>query len=260
MARACELASSAGLMLAIGSSLEVYPVAGLPAETLAAGGQLALVTMGPTPYDAVAAVKLSGDVVDGALGGVGGARNCERIASRPSSTSAERSSGAVARLDCRDSTAYGRSALRRVLARPPACDAAPFDRSAGRVAPAGQRSSYAVHGSRASRFVADVEPPGGYRRSRSQPAASAAASQISAGAQSAASQPRPAAAEIARSQRLERAIAETTSTRRSSVPAVPKRPLRSRMCPESSSRRAARSPIVTHPASSASAADSAVSS
>ena len=64
MARAGELAASAGLMLAIGSSLEVYPVAGLPADTLAAGGQLALVTMGPTPYDSAAAVKLSGDVVD----------------------------------------------------------------------------------------------------------------------------------------------------------------------------------------------------
>jgi NAD-dependent deacetylase len=64
MARAESLASSAGLMLAIGSSLEVYPVAGLPADTLRAGGRLALVTMGPTPYDSEADVKLSGDVVD----------------------------------------------------------------------------------------------------------------------------------------------------------------------------------------------------
>jgi NAD-dependent deacetylase len=63
MAQAGELAASAGLMLAIGSSLEVYPVAALPADTLAAGGQLALVTMGRTPYDSAAAVKLSGDVV-----------------------------------------------------------------------------------------------------------------------------------------------------------------------------------------------------
>jgi NAD-dependent deacetylase len=63
IARAQELASSAGLMLAIGSSLEVYPVAGLPGDTLRAGGRLALVTMGPTPYDGVADVKLSGDVV-----------------------------------------------------------------------------------------------------------------------------------------------------------------------------------------------------
>jgi NAD-dependent deacetylase len=62
MARASALASSAGLMLAIGSSLEVWPVAQLPADTLDAGGQLALVTMGPTPYDSEAVVKLSGDV------------------------------------------------------------------------------------------------------------------------------------------------------------------------------------------------------
>jgi NAD-dependent protein deacetylase/lipoamidase len=63
MERAQALAESAGLMLAIGSSLEVHPVAGLPGETLVRGGRLALVTMGPTPYDDVAEVKLSGDVV-----------------------------------------------------------------------------------------------------------------------------------------------------------------------------------------------------
>jgi NAD-dependent deacetylase len=63
MARAQALAESAGLMLAVGSSLEVHPVAGLPAETLARGGRLAIVTMGETPYDDVAAIKLSGDVV-----------------------------------------------------------------------------------------------------------------------------------------------------------------------------------------------------
>jgi NAD-dependent deacetylase len=64
MARAGALAGSADLMIVIGSSLEVYPVAGLPADTLAAGGRLALVTMGPTPYDSEAVLKLSGDVVD----------------------------------------------------------------------------------------------------------------------------------------------------------------------------------------------------
>ena len=63
MERAQALAETAGLMLAVGSSLEVYPVAGLPAATLAHGGKLAIVTMGPTPYDREAAVKLSGDVV-----------------------------------------------------------------------------------------------------------------------------------------------------------------------------------------------------
>jgi len=63
MLRATALAMSAGLMLAVGSSLEVWPVAGLPEETLRAGGRLAIVTMGETPYDRVAEVKLSGDVV-----------------------------------------------------------------------------------------------------------------------------------------------------------------------------------------------------
>jgi len=59
-----SLAAEADLMLCIGSSLEVYPVAGLPAVTSGAGGRLALVTQGPTPYDGDAAVKLGGDVVE----------------------------------------------------------------------------------------------------------------------------------------------------------------------------------------------------
>jgi NAD-dependent deacetylase len=62
MERAQALAAGAGLMLAVGSSLEVWPVAGLPEDTLANGGRLAIVTKGPTPYDRDAAVRLSGDV------------------------------------------------------------------------------------------------------------------------------------------------------------------------------------------------------
>jgi NAD-dependent deacetylase len=58
-----ELAANADLLLCIGSSLEVYPVAGLPELTLSAGGRIAIVTQGPTPYDGEAAVKLDGDVV-----------------------------------------------------------------------------------------------------------------------------------------------------------------------------------------------------
>ncbi|MEA2269378.1 MAG: NAD-dependent deacetylase, partial [Solirubrobacteraceae bacterium] len=42
---------------------EVHPVAQLPAITHAAGGAVAVVTQGPTPWDARAAVKLDGDVV-----------------------------------------------------------------------------------------------------------------------------------------------------------------------------------------------------
>jgi NAD-dependent deacetylase len=62
MARAHELAAKAELMLCIGSSLAVYPVAALPGQTLERGGRLAIVTKGPTPYDADAAVKLEGEV------------------------------------------------------------------------------------------------------------------------------------------------------------------------------------------------------
>jgi NAD-dependent protein deacetylase/lipoamidase len=64
MSEAFALASEADLMLAIGSSLEVHPVASLPGVTLENGGHLALITQGRTPYDADAEVKLSGDVVD----------------------------------------------------------------------------------------------------------------------------------------------------------------------------------------------------
>jgi NAD-dependent deacetylase len=64
MNEARELAAGAELMLCVGSSLEVYPVAGLPELTLAAGGELAVVTQGPTPYDGEAAVRMHGDVVE----------------------------------------------------------------------------------------------------------------------------------------------------------------------------------------------------
>jgi NAD-dependent deacetylase len=64
LAEAQELAQEADLLLCVGSSLEVYPVAGLPAITHGAGGRLALVTQGPTPYDGDAEVKLDGDVVE----------------------------------------------------------------------------------------------------------------------------------------------------------------------------------------------------
>jgi NAD-dependent deacetylase len=64
IASAEELCARADLLLCVGSSLEVHPVAGLPGLTLSAGGKLAIVTRGPTPYDRDAAVKLDGDVVD----------------------------------------------------------------------------------------------------------------------------------------------------------------------------------------------------
>jgi len=62
MARATELVERADLMLCVGSSLAVYPVAGLPQLTLSHGGRLAIVTKGETPYDGDADVKLDGEV------------------------------------------------------------------------------------------------------------------------------------------------------------------------------------------------------
>ena len=64
MSEAQALALEADLMVCVGSSLEVYPVAGLPAITHGGGGRIALVTHGPTPYDSDAEVKLDGDVVE----------------------------------------------------------------------------------------------------------------------------------------------------------------------------------------------------
>jgi NAD-dependent deacetylase len=63
LARASALAAAADVLLCVGSSLEVFPIAQLPEITLAAGGAVALVTKGPTAYDRQAAVKLDGDVV-----------------------------------------------------------------------------------------------------------------------------------------------------------------------------------------------------
>ena len=63
MAEAEALANRADLMICVGSSLEVYPVAGLPSVTLGRGGRLAVITKGPTPFDQEAVVRMGGDVV-----------------------------------------------------------------------------------------------------------------------------------------------------------------------------------------------------
>jgi NAD-dependent deacetylase len=58
--RATELAQRAGLLLVVGSTLEVYPVAGLPEETVSAGGELAIVNRGSTPFDRLATIRIDG--------------------------------------------------------------------------------------------------------------------------------------------------------------------------------------------------------
>lgn len=75
MIEAQSLAAGADLMICVGSSLTVHPVAGLPEVTLRAGGRLAIVTESETPYDPEADVRLGGDVVEeleAVLAGLGG--------------------------------------------------------------------------------------------------------------------------------------------------------------------------------------------
>jgi NAD-dependent deacetylase len=69
--RAGRLAAEARLLLVVGSSLEVYPVADLPRATLEAGGQVVVVNCTPTWVDRGAALRLdgsAGDVLEGAVG------------------------------------------------------------------------------------------------------------------------------------------------------------------------------------------------
>jgi NAD-dependent deacetylase len=52
MTRAERLVRETSLLIVVGSSLEVWPVAGLPEEAVAAGATLAILNRDPTPYDA----------------------------------------------------------------------------------------------------------------------------------------------------------------------------------------------------------------
>jgi NAD-dependent deacetylase len=72
--RAQELVAEAGLLLVVGSSLEVHPVAALPGAALAAGGTLAIVNRGSTPWDSRAELVLdaaSGETLSGLTAALG---------------------------------------------------------------------------------------------------------------------------------------------------------------------------------------------
>jgi NAD-dependent deacetylase len=62
--RAEALAREAGVLLAVGSSLQVWPVAGLPSATIRAGGLVAIVNDEPTGYDADATLVVRGRAAD----------------------------------------------------------------------------------------------------------------------------------------------------------------------------------------------------
>ena len=56
--RAFQLARETKVLLVVGSTLEVQPVAGLPWETVTAGGDVAIVNLGPTAFDRRAALRI----------------------------------------------------------------------------------------------------------------------------------------------------------------------------------------------------------
>ncbi|MGH2375256.1 MAG: SIR2 family NAD-dependent protein deacylase [bacterium] len=59
-----EAARRSDVMLIVGSSLQVYPAASLPEDTLDAGGRLIIVNREPTPFDDRAAVTLHGEAAE----------------------------------------------------------------------------------------------------------------------------------------------------------------------------------------------------
>ena len=54
LARAAIAASDCDMMIAIGTSLQVYPVAGLVPEAKAAGARIVIINAEPTPFDSIA--------------------------------------------------------------------------------------------------------------------------------------------------------------------------------------------------------------
>jgi NAD-dependent deacetylase len=59
---AFELATRAEVLLVLGSSLVVYPAAGIPQAAAQAGAAVVIVNREPTPLDSLAAVSIQGAV------------------------------------------------------------------------------------------------------------------------------------------------------------------------------------------------------
>jgi NAD-dependent deacetylase len=72
--RAYALAGEAGLLLVVGSALEVWPVAELPLVTRRGGGTVAIVNRGPTARDGDAELRIdgsAGETLEGVLAALG---------------------------------------------------------------------------------------------------------------------------------------------------------------------------------------------
>jgi NAD-dependent deacetylase len=61
---ASRLVRGAGLLLVVGSSLEVYPVAGLLEDARGGGARIAIVNRGSTPFDGVADLKIDASAAE----------------------------------------------------------------------------------------------------------------------------------------------------------------------------------------------------
>ena len=64
IARAMQVAGEADLLLAVGSSLQVYPVAGAVPAAKSAGARIVIVNAEPTPFDDLADAVLQGNIGD----------------------------------------------------------------------------------------------------------------------------------------------------------------------------------------------------
>ncbi len=117
MAEATALCEEADLVLCVGSSLEVYPVAGLPSVALNRGARLAIVTKGPTPYDRDASVRLDGDVVDDLERGPGRALSdvVALVASQPCAARRRRTRSQIASVSATSAARSGASGPFRAL-------------------------------------------------------------------------------------------------------------------------------------------------
>ena len=58
MNQACAQVRESGLLIVVGSTLAVYPVAGLPELAATSGAQVAIVNLGPTSFDRQATLKI----------------------------------------------------------------------------------------------------------------------------------------------------------------------------------------------------------
>ena len=235
--RAFALAAGADLLLCIGSSLEVYPVAAAARRDAARRRAVAIVTQGPTPWDdAAPRSSLDGDVVE-ELQALVAALDGWRVAAAPQAAQSKPTTlrrgarprggrGRARRRPSRRRRARPRARPRRP--RPPRAAASRSSSMRGREVAARRPRRRARAARPRARRAAAAPPRGGGRRSRSARARMASSSHASA-----ASRPDSIAASRSsgRSAALRAAAAPPAGAARTRAPTgrrPPARPRRSR--------------------------------